>query len=132
MAKIRIMLADDHTLFRQGIRTLISAEAARCAGEQGKFWEYHDLLYGDQTSLDKNGLISNAAKLQLNEKQFDSCLSDEKYKTQIQRDSQDGMRAGASVTPSFFINGIFLSGAQPETAFEKIIQEQLSASSKAQ
>lgn len=111
---------------------LISAEAARCAGEQGKFWEYHDLLYGDQTSLDKNGLISNAAKLQLNEKQFDSCLSDEKYKTQIQQDSQDGMRAGASGTPSFFINGIFLSGAQPETAFEKIIQEQLSASSKAQ
>lgn len=106
---------------------LISAEAARCAGEQGKFWEYHDLLYADQTSLDKNGLLSKAAKLQLDEKQFDSCLSNEKYKAQIEQDNQDGMRAGVGGTPGFFINGVFLSGAQPEAAFEEIIQEQLSA-----
>jgi protein-disulfide isomerase len=111
---------------------LISAEAARCAGEQGKFWEYHDLLYGDQTTLDRNGLISKAAKLQLDEKQFDSCLTGEKYKAQVEQDRQEGIRSGVSGTPGFFINGIFLSGAQPEAAFEKIIQEQLSASPKAQ
>lgn len=111
---------------------LISAEAARCAGEQGKFWEYHDLLYADQTSLDKSGLIAKAATLQLDEKQFDACLSGEKYKAQIEQDSLEGTRAGVSGTPGFFINGIFLSGAQPEAAFEKIIQDQLSASPKAQ
>ena len=110
---------------------LISAEAARCAGEQGKFWEYHDLLYADQTGLDKSGLLAKAAQLQLDEKQFDACLSGEKYKTQIEQDSQEGLRAGVSGTPGFFVNGVFLSGAQPEAAFETIIQEQLAASSAA-
>jgi protein-disulfide isomerase len=107
-----------------------AAEAARCAGEQGKFWEYHDLLFGDQSSLDGNGLIAKAAKLQLDAKQFEACFSAEKYKPQIQQDNQDGLRAGVSGTPGFFINGVFMSGAQPETAFENLIQEQLAVSSK--
>jgi protein-disulfide isomerase len=107
-----------------------AAEAARCAAEQGKFWEYHDLLIGDQNRLDKNGLLEKAKNLKLDEKQFDSCLTSEKYKTQIQQDSQEGMRAGVSGTPGFFINGIFLSGALPEATFEKTIQEQLAAPSK--
>src|SRR5713226_685861 len=111
-------------------QALMAAEAARCAGEQGKFWEYHDLLFGDQSSLDRNGLIAKAAKLHLDEKQFDACLTTEKYKAQIQQDSQDGMRAGVSGTPGFFINGIFLSGTQPEAIFEKAIQEQLPGSPK--
>lgn len=105
-----------------------AAEAARCAGEQGKFWEYHDLLFGDQNRLDRNGLVEKARNLKLDEKQFDSCLTSEKYKAQIQQDVQEGMRAGVSGTPGFFINGIFLSGAQPEATFEKMIQEQLTPS----
>ncbi len=105
-----------------------AAEAARCAGEQGKFWEYHDLLFGDQGNLDRNGLIAKAAKLQLDAKQFDACISSEKYKAQIQQDNQEGMRAGVNGTPGFFINGVFLNGAQPESAFEKAIQEQLAIS----
>ena len=104
-----------------------AAEASRCAGEQGKFWEYHDLLFGDQGSLDRNGLIAKAAKLQLDAKQFDSCISSEKFKAQVQQDSQEGMRSGVSGTPGFFINGIFMSGAQPEATFEKAIEEQLAA-----
>jgi protein-disulfide isomerase len=104
-----------------------AAEAARCAGEQGKFWEYHDLLFADQGGLDRNGLAAKAAKLHLDAKQFDGCISSEKYKAQIQQDNQDGMRAGVSGTPGFFINGIFMSGAQPEVAFEKVIEEQLAA-----
>ena len=105
-----------------------AAEAARCAGEQGKFWEYHDLLFGDQAGLDHNGLIAKAAKLQLDAKQFDACISSEKYKTSIQQDNQEGVRAGISGTPGFFINGVFLNGAQPESAFEKAIQDQLTLS----
>ena len=104
-----------------------AAEAARCAGEQSKFWEYHDLLFADQSKLDKTGLVDKARSLKLDEKQFETCLSNERYKTQIQKDSQDGMRAGVSGTPGFFINGYFLNGAQPETAFERVIQEQLAA-----
>jgi protein-disulfide isomerase len=106
-----------------------AAEAARCAGEQGKFWEYHDLLFADQSKLDQDGLMDKARTLKLDEQRFESCLGGEKFKAQIQQDSQDGMRAGVSGTPGFFINGIFLSGSQPESAFENLVQEQLSASS---
>ena len=106
-----------------------AAEAARCAGEQGKFWEYHDLLFADQSKLDQDGLMDKARTLKLDEQRFESCLGSEKFKAQIQQDSQDGMRAGVSGTPGFFINGIFLSGSQPESAFENLVQEQLSASS---
>jgi protein-disulfide isomerase len=112
-----------HPLARQ------AAEAARCAGEQGKFWEYHDLLFADQSKLDQDGLMDKARMLKLDEQQFESCLGGEKFKAQIQQDSQDGMRAGVSGTPGFFMNGIFLSGSQPESAFEHLVQEQLSASS---
>jgi protein-disulfide isomerase len=106
-----------------------AAEAARCAGEQGKFWEYHDLLFADQSKLDQDGLMDKARTLKLDEQRFESCLGSEKFRAQIQQDSQDGMRAGVSGTPGFFINGIFLSGSQPESAFENLVQEQLSASS---
>src|SRR5882724_2993317 len=102
-----------------------AAEASRCAGEQGKFWEYHDLLFADQGNLDRNGLIAKAAKLQLDAKQFDACISSEKFKAAIQQDNQEGMRAGVNGTPGFFINGVFLSGAQPEAVFEKAIEDQL-------
>ncbi len=105
-----------------------AAEASRCAGEQGKFWEYHDLLFADQGSLDRSGLIAKAAKLQLDAKQFEMCISAEKFKAQVQQDNQDGLRAGVSGTPGFFINGVFMSGALPEATFEKAIQEQLAAS----
>jgi protein-disulfide isomerase len=106
-----------------------AAEAARCAGEQGKFWEYHDLLFADQSKLDQAGLLDQARTLKLDEQQFESCLTGEKFKAQIQQDSQDGKRAGVNGTPGFFINGIFLSGDQPESAFEHLVEEQLSGSS---
>jgi protein-disulfide isomerase len=108
-----------------------AAEAARCAGEQGKFWEYHDLLFADQGALDRSGLIAKAAKVQLDPKQFETCVSTEKYKPEVQQDNQEGMRAGVSGTPGFFINGVFISGAQPEATFEKIIAEQLAPTASA-
>jgi protein-disulfide isomerase len=108
-----------------------AAEAARCAAEQGKFWEYHDLLFADQGALDRNGLIAKAATLQLDPRQFETCISSEKYKSQVQQDNQEGMRAGVSGTPGFFINGVFISGAQPEAAFDKIIEEQLALNASA-
>jgi protein-disulfide isomerase len=110
-----------HPLARQ------AAEAARCAGDQGKFWEYHDLLFADQSNLDQDGLMDKARTLKLDEQRFQSCLVSEKFKAQVQQDSQDAMRAGVSGTPGFFVNGIFLSGSQPESAFENLVQEQLSA-----
>ncbi len=103
----------------------LGAESSRCAGEQEKFWEYHDLLFENPDKLNRNGLSELARNAKLDEKQFESCLSGGKYRAQVERDLQDGIRAGVMGTPGIFINGILLSGAQPEAAFEKVIQSEL-------
>lgn len=106
----------------------LGAEASRCAGEQGKFWEYHDLLFANPDKLNRAGAADLAGSLKLDQSQFDSCLSGGKYRKQVEQDLQDGIRAGVEGTPGIFINGILLSGAQPEAAFERIIQAELAAS----
>ena len=109
----------------------MAAEASRCAGEQGKFWEYHDLLFENPNKLNREGLVEQARSLKLDEKQFDSCLSSGKYKAQVEQDRQLGLRAGLTGTPGFFINGNMLSGNLPQDSFEKVIQSEL-ADSKGQ
>lgn len=104
-----------------------AAEAARCAGEQDKFWEYHDLLFANQSRLDASGLLERARALQLDEKEFESCVSSGKYKAEIEQDLQDALRAGVQGTPGFFINGIYLNGAQPAEAFDKAITREIEA-----
>lgn len=103
----------------------IAAEAARCAGEQGRFWEYHDLLYGGTDHHDRDNLVLDARVLQLDEKRFESCLDSGKYKAQIDKDLEDGAKAGVIGTPGFFVDGVFLDGAQPPAAFDRIIDEEL-------
>ena len=104
-----------------------AAEASRCAGEQGKFWEYHDLVFANQSMLQQTSLIEHARKLQLDDKRFEACLGSGKFRNAVQSDLQDGMRVGVNGTPAFYINGISLSGSQPAAAFYKIIDEQLAA-----
>jgi protein-disulfide isomerase len=102
-----------------------AAEAARCAGEQGKFWEYHDALYADESKLDGAELLTRARALNLDEKSFQSCLNSGKFKSKIEADLQQGSKVGVAGTPGFFVNGVFLSGARPQADFEKIIDSQL-------
>jgi protein-disulfide isomerase len=102
-----------------------AAEAARCAGEQGKFWEYHDALYAEQSKLDGAELLTRARALRLDEKSFQSCLDSGKFKSKIEADLEQGRKVGVAGTPGFFINGVFLSGAVPPADFEKIIDTQL-------
>jgi protein-disulfide isomerase len=106
-----------------------AAEAARCAEEKGKFWEYHDALFADEAKLDEGGLIATARTLGMDEKAFQSCLSSGKFKPQIEQDLQDGAKAGVSGTPGFFVNGVFVNGAQPASEFQKIIDNELAAGS---
>jgi len=114
-------LADIHS------QAELAAEASRCAGEQGKFWEYHDLLFANPQKFKRDGLLEQARSLKLDEQQFDSCLSSRKYAAKVEGDRQQGVNAGVNGTPGFFINGRFLSGAQPEAAFDRIIQGELAA-----
>jgi hypothetical protein len=82
-------------------RAQAAAEAARCANEQGKFWEYHDLLYADQTRLDTSGLIASARGLGMNEKAFQSCLDSGKFKANIDANLAQGQSVGVAGTPAF-------------------------------
>jgi protein-disulfide isomerase len=108
----------------------LAAEASRCAGEQGKYWEYHDLLFATADKQSRDDLLADAVTLKLDDKQFDACLSSGKYKPQIEQDVQFATRAGIVDTPGFFINGTFLNGAQPAAAFEAIIDEELADASR--
>lgn len=101
-----------------------AAEASRCAGEQGEFWEYHDLLLSS-SKLERADLLGYARALKLDENQFATCLTTGKFKGDIQRDIEEGKRLGVSGTPQFFVNGIPFSGAHSAEAFTRIIDEEL-------
>ena len=103
----------------------LAAAGARCAGEQGKFWEFHDALFADQSKMKEADLAAHAQALALDEKSFQSCLASGKFKSKIEADVQQGSKLGVTGTPAFFVNGVFLSGAQPQAEFEKMIDRQL-------
>lgn len=102
-----------------------AAEAARCAGDQGKFWNYHDVLYANSPKAGLEDLKSYAKATELDLGSFGQCLSSGKYKTAVDTDSREGARLGLTGTPAFFINGRELSGAQPLEVFAQIIDEEL-------
>jgi protein-disulfide isomerase len=106
----------------------LAAEAARCAGEQGKFWDYHDFVFAYPNMLNRDGLSQQALNVGLNAKQFNSCLSSGKYRSAIEQDVQDGLKAGVEGTPGFFINGTMVSGVQSADEFDKVIRAELNAS----
>ena len=104
--------------------------AAACADEQGKFWQMHDQMFGDQKNLADDGLRTIAARIEdLDTEAFDACLDSGKYAETVERDLEEGLRAGVSSTPAFFINGRYLSGAQPYETFAEIIDDELERSS---
>jgi len=107
-----------------------AAEAARCAGEQGKFWEYHDLLFESQSAATIEDFKRSAEHLKLELKSFGQCLDTGKHRAAVEADVQEGARLGITGTPTFFINGRILVGAQPLENFRKIIEAELRASSK--
>jgi protein-disulfide isomerase len=102
-----------------------AAEAARCAGDQGKFWDYHDKLYERSPKASANDLNGFAKEIGLNTESFESCFASGKFKAAVQKDLSEGAELGLTGTPAFFINGRELIGAQPIEAFTAIIDEEL-------
>jgi protein-disulfide isomerase len=102
-----------------------AAIAARAAGEQGKFWEMHDKLFADQQHLDRATYEKYAGELGLNMGKFKAALDSEKGKDAIAADSAAGGKIGARGTPAFFVNGKFLSGAQPFEVFKSKIDDEM-------
>lgn len=125
-----------HLIFRQfpliGIHPEAqkAAEASLCAGEQGRFWEMHDLLFQEQDRLKPEDLKAKASVLKLNTDAFGACLASGKYVEQIQQDTLEGTRAGVTGTPALFINGRPLSGAQPYEEIARIIRDELKRKTK--
>ncbi len=102
-----------------------AAEAAHCAHVQGKFWEYHDRLFANQKALMPDDLKRYAAELGLDQAKFATCLDGGTFAGVVQADLRDGRGAGVSATPTFFVNGRLLSGAQSFEAFQRVIDEEL-------
>jgi len=101
-----------------------AAEAAMCAGEQDAYWAYHEKLFSSET-LGNSTYIQYAQDLELNMGTFESCLSDHKYQQAVQADSDFAINLGIRSTPTFFINGLAIVGAQPLDVFKQVIDKEL-------
>jgi protein-disulfide isomerase len=102
-----------------------AAEAARCAQDQGKFWEYHDLLFANAPNATPEELKRYAEQVGLDLAKFEPCVSGGVHRAGVQRDFDEGVRLGITGTPTFFINGRPFSGARPLEEFARLIEEEL-------
>jgi protein-disulfide isomerase len=102
-----------------------AAEASLCANEQGKFWEYHDVLFKNQSKLQIEDLKAHATSMGLDGPKFNECLDSGRMGATVKADMEAGQKAGVNGTPAFFINGNVLSGAQPLEAFKQVIDAEL-------
>jgi protein-disulfide isomerase len=102
-----------------------ASEASICAREQNKFWEFHDLLFDKQDKLEEKDLIANAETLKLDVKAFTECLKSGKGAAEIRADMEEATKVGVNSTPTFFVNGFAVRGAQPLEAFSERIDELL-------
>jgi protein-disulfide isomerase len=106
-----------------------AGEAAECAAKQGKFWEMHDVMFqkgsGDGTGLDVASLKQYAADLKLDTAKFNSCLDSGETASIVQQDTAAGSAAGVSGTPTVFVNGKAVVGAQPYANFQQAIDAEL-------
>ncbi|HTA18446.1 MAG TPA: thioredoxin domain-containing protein [Polyangia bacterium] len=125
--KVRVVWHDLPLPFHPN--ALPAAIAARAAKDQGKFWEMHDKIFADQQHMDRPTYEKYAQELGLNMGKFKAALDSEKGKEAIQQDGASGGKIGARGTPAFFINGKFLSGAQPFEMFKTKIDDELKTAS---
>jgi protein-disulfide isomerase len=104
-----------------------AAEAAACADEQGRFWQFHDELFSKPGKLTDPDLKEHAVAAGLEASRFNACFDGHRFKSDVDKDVKEGNEAGVSGTPAFFINGRALEGAQPFEAFKRLIDEELTA-----
>ncbi len=117
--QVRLVFRDFPLSFHKNAQK--AAEAAQCAGDQDKFWPYHDKLF-EQTALAPKDLKKYASELELDMDKFNACLDGDKYAQEVKADMQDGQNAGVNSTPSFFVNGQPLNGAVPYERFQELVE----------
>ena len=102
-----------------------AAEAADCAGEQGAYWKYHDALFSEKYGLGTNAYMKYASDLGLDVNALAACVKEGRYTSEVLADLTFAENLGVSSTPTFFINGIAIVGAQPYTVFKQVIDLEL-------
>ena len=102
-----------------------AAVAANCAGKQGKFWDYNHKLFSNQAALSVPDLKKTAEGMALDMAAFNQCLDSDETKPAIDKDMKEGSTYGVSGTPASFVNGRFVSGAQPYEAFKRVVDDEL-------
>ena len=102
-----------------------AAEAANCAFEQGEFWDYHDKLFSMELGLSPSAYLEYASQLGLDGEQFQECIDSGRYQQEVQSDFEFAANLGVRSTPTFFINGIAVVGAQPFEIFQQVIEREL-------
>jgi protein-disulfide isomerase len=114
------------------LEALMTAMAAECAEDQGKYWEFHDKVFREQDRRGRDVVRYRAADVErwateigLEAGAFNECFDSERHKAEVQKDYKDGAGIGMSGTPVFFINGRALVGAHPFSTFQKVIEEEL-------
>ncbi|MCP5157696.1 MAG: DsbA family protein, partial [Ectothiorhodospiraceae bacterium] len=121
--KVRLVFKDypleNHT------RAMPAAVAARCAGEQGKYWEMNRVLLANQQALKDSDFDAYASQIGLDGSKFTSCLASGRVEPLVRAAFAEGQRAGVQATPTFYVNGLLVSGAQPYDRFKAIIEQEL-------
>ena len=129
--KVRYVFRDFPLSFHQ--HAMDAAQAAGCVYELGgtdSYWAYHDKLFENQRSLDKDSLAKFAKEVGVDEAKFKECLESGRRQAEVEKDLADGQRLGVSGTPAFFVNGRLISGAQPYESFQEVIDDELARRAK--
>jgi len=127
-SQVRLVYKDFPLPSHPGARP--AAEAARCAGAVGSFWDYHDLLFVAFPNFSREDLIGYAGRLGLDRTAFTTCLDEGRFRNAVEADIGEGRSLGVTGTPTFFINGRRIVGAHPIETFREAIQEALDAARK--
>ena len=129
--KVKLVFRD-FPLMQSHPEALLAAMAVNCAGDQKKYWEFHDKVFREQYNkgddvirLKPADLKKWARDIKLDPAAFDQCLDSEKYKNEVLKDEADGEAAGVQGTPTFFINGHVMGGAQSYPEYKKLIDSLL-------
>jgi protein-disulfide isomerase len=121
--KVRLVYRDFPLPFHPNAQK--AAEAAHCAGDQGKYWEMHEKLFANQKALSVADLKGHAKTLGLDAGKFDKCLDGNDKAKLVEGNKEAGSKVGVTGTPAFFVNGVMLSGAQPFSEFKSLIDKEL-------
>lgn len=108
-----------------GQSSLEAALAGGCMNDQGKFWEFHNLTFANQQDLSRDAFISYAQELSMDVPTFTACFDNQTHLDEVRADATYAQELGVTGTPAFFINGRFVSGAQPYQVFADIIDDEL-------